>query len=160
MLPSKEIIVWLFSASKLPVGSSAKITLGAIAKARESPTLCASPPESWAGNLFSKPSSLRSLTNSLSKDRGCAGIAEEIQKAPAGRQLADAATDGPVIQKQTGVQVVGKVDQKAAAALPHLKEAARLIVPPLVLAQAFLTLCRSEERRVGKECRSRWSPYH
>ena len=20
--------------------------------------------------------------------------------------------------------------------------------------------CRSEERRVGKECRSRWSPYH
>ena len=25
--------------------------------------------------------------------------------------------------------------------------------------QIFL-LCRSEERRVGKECRSRWSPYH
>ena len=23
-----------------------------------------------------------------------------------------------------------------------------------------LTLLRSEERRVGKECRSRWSPYH
>src|SRR5256885_6645837 len=23
-----------------------------------------------------------------------------------------------------------------------------------------LTLYRSEERRVGKECRSRWSPYH
>ena len=22
------------------------------------------------------------------------------------------------------------------------------------------TLIRSEERRVGKECRSRWSPYH
>ena len=25
---------------------------------------------------------------------------------------------------------------------------------------ADFTLCRSEERRVGKECRSRWSPYH
>ena len=25
---------------------------------------------------------------------------------------------------------------------------------------APLTLERSEERRVGKECRSRWSPYH
>src|SRR3712207_9286494 len=25
---------------------------------------------------------------------------------------------------------------------------------------SFLTLTRSEERRVGKECRSRWSPYH
>ena len=31
-------------------------------------------------------------------------------------------------------------------------------------AEAQLTglpgCCRSEERRVGKECRSRWSPYH
>ena len=26
--------------------------------------------------------------------------------------------------------------------------------------KAFLFLMRSEERRVGKECRSRWSPYH
>ena len=26
--------------------------------------------------------------------------------------------------------------------------------------QSIKTLCRSEERRVGKECRSRWSPYH
>ena len=24
----------------------------------------------------------------------------------------------------------------------------------------FISLTRSEERRVGKECRSRWSPYH
>ena len=24
----------------------------------------------------------------------------------------------------------------------------------------FEKICRSEERRVGKECRSRWSPYH
>src|SRR3712207_4579104 len=24
----------------------------------------------------------------------------------------------------------------------------------------FVTIVRSEERRVGKECRSRWSPYH
>src|SRR3712207_7989222 len=30
--------------------------------------------------------------------------------------------------------------------------------PPLMF---FITVkCRSEERRVGKECRSRWSPYH
>src|ERR1017187_8442453 len=33
---------------------------------------------------------------------------------------------------------------------------------PLFWVPAFLLLaaCRSEERRVGKECRSRWSPYH
>src|SRR3712207_7445272 len=26
--------------------------------------------------------------------------------------------------------------------------------------RTVVMLCRSEERRVGKECRSRWSPYH
>ena len=29
-----------------------------------------------------------------------------------------------------------------------------------VLLLVALGGCRSEERRVGKECRSRWSPYH
>ena len=29
-----------------------------------------------------------------------------------------------------------------------------------LMALAISTLLRSEERRVGKECRSRWSPYH
>ena len=26
--------------------------------------------------------------------------------------------------------------------------------------KGFKIIARSEERRVGKECRSRWSPYH
>ena len=38
------------------------------------------------------------------------------------------------------------------------------IIPGLILAILYSIyiriLCRSEERRVGKECRSRWSPYH
>ena len=29
-----------------------------------------------------------------------------------------------------------------------------------VNAEQLVVLTRSEERRVGKECRSRWSPYH
>ena len=29
-----------------------------------------------------------------------------------------------------------------------------------LLIQLFFIYYRSEERRVGKECRSRWSPYH
>ena len=29
-----------------------------------------------------------------------------------------------------------------------------------ILSNMLLLLARSEERRVGKECRSRWSPYH
>src|SRR2546427_12371436 len=40
-----------------------------------------------------------------------------------------------------------------------------LDIVELVLGKTFglsyrLDLARSEERRVGKECRSRWSPYH
>ena len=31
---------------------------------------------------------------------------------------------------------------------------------PLIMALAAPVAGRSEERRVGKECRSRWSPYH
>ena len=33
-------------------------------------------------------------------------------------------------------------------------------LPILILFLAEVLLHRSEERRVGKECRSRWSPYH
>ena len=32
--------------------------------------------------------------------------------------------------------------------------------PPADVQLLTEILCRSEERRVGKECRSRWSPYH
>src|SRR2546430_12527685 len=49
-----------------------------------------------------------------------------------------------------------------------LAEAHRLGYPALALTDrngiygslAFAHAARSEERRVGKECRSRWSPYH
>ena len=39
------------------------------------------------------------------------------------------------------------------------KEGASLEVEGIKLANEMYLL-RSEERRVGKECRSRWSPYH
>ena len=35
---------------------------------------------------------------------------------------------------------------------------ASLMMLPAMIREAATT--RSEERRVGKECRSRWSPYH
>ena len=34
------------------------------------------------------------------------------------------------------------------------------IQPVPITLGTFAVLLRSEERRVGKECRSRWSPYH
>src|SRR3989440_6501548 len=47
-------------------------------------------------------------------------------------------------------QWAGTVDQYFAA----------LFMPDSPNDSAVITLHRSEERRVGKECRSRWSPYH
>ena len=46
----------------------------------------------------------------------------------------------------------------------HAGYIARLIGGSLFVLGVLIMLCntaeRSEERRVGKECRSRWSPYH
>ena len=49
-----------------------------------------------------------------------------------------------------------------ALAMSHLVErhSARLRLSPGVLTVTVVAQLRSEERRVGKECRSRWSPYH
>ena len=77
---------------------------------------------------------------------------------------------------------VGYLPIESVLRLPLCEKSNRHNFPPLVLIYrykplpsfslngfsaglAFLicrsfSLCRSEERRVGKECRSRWSPYH
>ena len=41
-----------------------------------------------------------------------------------------------------------------------LQTANKLDVETIFKKEKIITLNRSEERRVGKECRSRWSPYH
>ena len=51
--------------------------------------------------------------------------------------------------------LVDEVIEKDAKYRECLKE-----VESLKAARNKLSKARSEERRVGKECRSRWSPYH
>ena len=46
------------------------------------------------------------------------------------------------------------------ALLFALKANVRKVLPQTVCVGTILFFIRSEERRVGKECRSRWSPYH
>ena len=53
---------------------------------------------------------------------------------------------GNVIDMAVGVIIGGAFGKIVSSVV------ADIIMPPLGL--------RSEERRVGKECRSRWSPYH
>ena len=56
--------------------------------------------------------------------------------------------DIPFIDK--GLEWIKRVEDTYAPALtPFINPHQEQILP-----------CRSEERRVGKECRSRWSPYH
>src|SRR3712207_9280968 len=59
-----------------------------------------------------------------------------IEETPTFKQLEDKAAEGAV--EQAPVKEVLKTNKKLV----------------------FLGSSRSEERRVGKECRSRWSPYH
>src|SRR2546422_7816967 len=65
------------------------------------------------------------------------------------------------ISKVRGARVLGTVSTREKAALARGAGADEVI---LYTEQDFETevkrLTRSEERRVGKECRSRWSPYH
>ena len=42
----------------------------------------------------------------------------------------------------------------------RVKETVVRLVSVCLLGTLILAGVRSEERRVGKECRSRWSPYH
>ena len=42
----------------------------------------------------------------------------------------------------------------------HAKEIRKIIITAVYKAGPGHPVLRSEERRVGKECRSRWSPYH
>src|SRR3712207_393083 len=42
----------------------------------------------------------------------------------------------------------------------HDRPAAETVVEGLTFYEVLTPTVRSEERRVGKECRSRWSPYH
>ena len=61
-----------------------------------------------------------------------------------------------------GVEPIEKTspccDQLPRSASPS--SSTSLDVSLCTLTELVLTFMRSEERRVGKECRSRWSPYH
>ena len=59
------------------------------------------------------------------------------------------------------LKLEGIDSREAAETLRGSRLAARASdLPEPEPGQAYLHELRSEERRVGKECRSRWSPYH
>src|SRR2546422_6234991 len=71
-------------------------------------------------------------------------------------------------QAEDGIRDVAVTGVQTCAlpiSLEHLGDEARVLLVRLVLRELeqgarIVNPLRSEERRVGKECRSRWSPYH
>src|SRR3712207_7218659 len=61
-------------------------------------------------------------------------------------------------ERQRGGAVTVASPPRPAAPLPARPSPGRRLTG--LLLQWWRRLTRSEERRVGKECRSRWSPYH
>src|SRR5258708_13332130 len=59
-----------------------------------------------------------------------------------------------------GARAGGGAHADALVAQPAPPGARRAVDWRVAGHGARLVLSRSEERRVGKECRSRWSPYH
>ena len=66
--------------------------------------------------------------------------------------------------KRELIAIIGEM--KDPRVLGGLSTVTRLdVTPDLDVAKVYISVMgreggRSEERRVGKECRSRWSPYH
>src|SRR5438309_3477922 len=76
-------------------------------------------------------------------------------------QAEDGIRDGTV----TGVQTCAlPISYRRLADKAIGRTVAEVVAPDLWYLKRGLTpdmaIARSEERRVGKECRSRWSPYH
>jgi len=65
----------------------------------------------------------------------------------------------PIVCQVPGWKIIGGHQRVEAAIAEKLGEVP--VIPLRVSdARAKALNLRSEERRVGKECRSRWSPYH
>ena len=74
-----------------------------------------------------------------------------------------APTCGPCLGGYMGILTAGErcvstTNRNFRGRMGHVDSEVYLAGPHVVAASAILV--RSEERRVGKECRSRWSPYH
>ena len=67
-----------------------------------------------------------------------------------------------VVDEKMGIGKNGQLLAHISGDLKYFKEKTigKTIVFGRETLETFPRVLRSEERRVGKECRSRWSPYH
>src|SRR5260370_41427897 len=84
-----------------------------------------------------------------------------FQDAVAGKTIAAADTDANDVSRTENIGIEpfnGFVDEYRVTDQVDRGCLCHHVKPPR--CDKTVAHCRSEERRVGKECRSRWSPYH
>src|SRR2546423_13746333 len=79
------------------------------------------------------------------------------------KKMLGTAIAAAIITTSTTIKISMRLNPRWPARLiPHFLES--ILINDFLLGHwlpgAWAVNCRSEERRVGKECRSRWSPYH
>src|SRR3712207_9279401 len=77
---------------------------------------------------------------------------------PAGRMLEGETAKLLRMEDELGRRVIGQAE--AVRAVSDAVRRARAGIADENRPTGLFLFLRSEERRVGKECRSRWSPYH
>src|SRR3712207_9465106 len=89
------------------------------------------------------------------------GITTPSRRGGSGRQLSDVIVELGFVDRDTMDAAISRAQATGSAAERVLVADGTLSADQLsrAVAERF-GLDRSEERRVGKECRSRWSPYH
>src|SRR2546422_11350451 len=113
------------------------------------------PPRS---TLFPYTTLFRSIVQGLERFR----MVEVVQESPYLRaRIEPIAADGdatPTLEVEALSRSALSLFQKVVSLSPTLPDELANVAAAADSASALAD--RSEERRVGKECRSRWSPYH
>src|SRR2546426_4445950 len=79
---------------------------------------------------------------------------------PPAKQAVSKAAGGAARTAGVAIRIPTKGGAPRVYRLPSMVEVPTAIRGKLPPVTRVIGLDRSEERRVGKECRSRWSPYH
>ena len=98
--------------------------------------------------LVRKIESLRESMQALSDAELRAKTAEYKERLAAGETLDDLLPEAYATVREAAKRTLG---------MEHFEVQ---LIGGIILHQGRIAEMRSEERRVGKECRSRWSPYH
>src|SRR5260370_27769319 len=92
----------------------------------------------------------------IADGRALGGTLRVVVTRPGSLRAARAGVDGVVAAMD---RAASRFREDSELSLLNASPDRDVAVSPL-LTQAIAAALRSEERRVGKECRSRWSPYH